>query len=52
MAFEGEAPELLDLGLGIGLRRDLLQIVTDELIQTGPPGLGHLPGLLNETIVY
>lgn len=51
MTFEGKTPELLDFRLGIGLRRELLKVLTYELIQAGPPGLGHLPGLPDETIV-
>src|SRR4051812_45970384 len=51
MAFERKAPELLDFRFGIRLRRELLQVVSDEFIQTGPSGLSHPSGLLNETIV-
>src|SRR5436305_13245109 len=49
-SFRGEPPQLRDLRLGIGLRRELFQIVPDELVQARSLGLGHLPGLLHEAI--
>src|SRR5689334_5496120 len=47
----GEAAELGDVRLGRGLRGQVFEKVSDQLVEVHTPALGHLPGLVGELLV-